>query len=744
MDQTNLNDTRAALLENAAIPPVLCIISDSACDYGTSSSTTAFSLWRLFRDFRLDALVCPLCGTNNNFPREYSAMNENNLPLELQQHAVEYTLRQAKGLTPFYLFVIDLCVGSANKRDMDDLRNTLLKAINFLPSDATVGVMTFGTAVSVHELVDQSGSDLPGKIMTLKGSKSYTSQQVAQLLRLNAPGGAPNLKEAGDCHPYPPGTVPNCFFAKLSDVEVRLTELFDGLEPDPWPVAAGFRQRRCTGAALSVASALTDILYPGSGGRIMLFLSGPCTEGPGICVDPDQACVMRQHSDIKGDTNEAKYWLKSRAFFDELAQKLIRNGHCVDAFLNALDQVGYAEMNTCVASTGGTCLLADSYSNPKFVDSFRKFFNRDADGLLPSVYNARLEVQTSAQWKIAGAIGPMNSTKKKTSSLSTDTEYGVGGTTEWLMPSLDPRTHIAFYFEVANTQRPGSYRFVQFTTKYQHYTGEMRLRVTTACHHISSANARIEDFVPSFDQYTSAVLMARLASFKAEEGHVFDVLRWLDGHLIKLVSRFGSERDKPSNLTLAPQMSLFPQFMFHLRRSQFLQVFNSSPDETCFCRLWLNRESSQNSLVMIQPALFAYDNSGGPMPVLLDSSSVQTSNILLLDTYFEVVIHYGEVIASWRDSGYHENPEYEYFARLLQQPKEEAMKIVRERYPQPRFVECDHHGSQARLLYNVVNPSNTHNQKNEGYGQQQGEIVYTDDASLQTFLERLKEVAIRG
>ena len=30
------------------------------------------------------------------------------------------------------------------------------------------------------------------------------------------------------------------------------------------------------------------------------------------------------------------------------------------------------------------------------------------------------------------------------------------------------------------------------------------------------------------------------------------------------------------------------QFMFHLRRSQFLQVFNNSPDETAYYRYFLN------------------------------------------------------------------------------------------------------------------------------------------------------------
>ena len=55
-----------------------------------------------------------------------------------------------------------------------------------------------------------------------------------------------------------------------------------------------------------------------------------------------------------------------------------------------------------------------------------------------------------------------------------------------------------------------------------------------------------------------------------------------------------------------------PQFMFHLRRSQFLQVFNNSPDESAYYRNKLNREDVTQCLVMIQPILYAYSFSGPP------------------------------------------------------------------------------------------------------------------------------------
>merc|ERR1711977_79342 len=138
-------------------------------------------------------------------------------------------------------------------------------------------------------------------------------------------------------------------------------------------------------------------------------------------------------------------------------------------------------------------------------------------------------------------------------------------------------------------------------------------------------------------------------------GDAFDVLRWLDRMLIRLSSKFGHyTKDQPQTFSLTETFSLYPQFMFHLRRSQFLQVFNNTPDETAFYRLILNKESTYGSLVMIQPTLLAYSFDGPPAPVLLDVTSMSVDKILLLDTWFMVTVHYGTTIAEWRKAKYHE------------------------------------------------------------------------------------------
>ena len=49
--------------------------------------------------------------------------------------------------------------------------------------------------------------------------------------------------------------------------------------------------------------------------------------------------------------------------------------------------------------------------------------------------------------------------------------------------------------------------------------------------------------------------------------------RWIDRMLIRLVAKFADYRkDDAASFRLSSSFSIYPQFMFHLRRSQFLQV----------------------------------------------------------------------------------------------------------------------------------------------------------------------------
>ncbi|RWW47170.1 hypothetical protein BHE74_00046884 [Ensete ventricosum] len=181
--------------------------------------------------------------------------------------------------------------------------------------------------------------------------------------------------------------------------------------------------------------------------------------------------------------------------------------------------------------------------------------------------------------------------------------------------------------------------------------------------------------------------------------------------------------------------------MFNLRRSQF--VYNNSPDETAYFRMLLNRESITNSVVMIQPSLLSYSFNSPPTPALLDVTSISADRILLLDAYFTVVIFHGMTIAQWRNMGYHNRLEHQVFAQLLQAPHDDAQLIITDRFPVPRLVICDQHGSQARFLLAKLNPSATYN--SAAHEVVPGsDVILTDDVSLQVFCEHLQRLAVQS
>ncbi|CCO26912.1 Protein transport protein SEC23 [Rhizoctonia solani AG-1 IB] len=185
--------------------------------------------------------------------------------------------------------------------------------------------------------------------------------------------------------------------------------------------------------------------------------------------------------------------------------------------------------------------------------------------------------------------------------------------------------------------------------------------------------------------------------------------------------------------------------MFHLRRSQFLQVFNNSPDETAFYRHILNEEDVNNSLIMMQPTLMSYTFDTPPQPVLLDSVSIKPDVILLLDTFFHILIFHGETVAQWRKAGYQEQDGYDNFRELLEAPVGDAQDLLVDRFPIPRYVVCDQGGSQARFLLSKLNPSTTHMSQGmygTSGGGGAGAAIFTDDVSLQVFMEHLKRLAV--
>lgn len=642
-------------------------------------------------------------------------MTADNLPAELIPNftSVEYVItKPTELLAPIYLFVVDTCV---KQEEFDALKETLLNTIDLLDKNSIVGLITYASCVEVYDL----GFTHCARTFTFNGSRDITSSTLPNILGFSSK----NSKE-------------NTILMPLRECEDNLRTLIQELSIDQRIVKNDNRPLRATGVAVSTSLNILSLLLPQRGARIMLMMGGPCTYGPGLIVGESLKETIRSHHELNKES--AKHFSTASKFYTELTKRAVENGYSIDLLSCSMDQTGFLEMRSLSKETGGIMVLADGFKAEVFQQSLYKIFEKDEQGSYQFGLNATVQVVTSVELRIMGAIGHMASLGEK-NSLVSDKELGIGKTASWRICSLDRNSSYAFFFEVINQHSnsipPTRNGMVQFQTTYQHPSGAKILKVTTVAHSWCDASLGHKAILPGFDQEAAAALMARIAVFKNEkEGS--NAIRWIDKSLIQFYHRFCDyQKGVPETLQIPQELSVYHQFMFYLRRGPLIQAFNNSPDETVFFRYCLQRENVSNVLVMIQPTLDRYSLDSDPEPVVLSSQSVTSTDVLLLDTFFHVVVHFGSVVATWRNDKFHENPEYENVKELLESPVMDAQDLLASRLPLPMYVECDEDTSQARFLVATLDPTVTHKDSvNE-----QGQVIFTEDVKLKVFVDFLKE-----
>lgn len=686
-------------------------------------------------DLRGKWWLCPFCNNKNGFPKEYAEnISETNLPPELmpEYSTMEYLVpnQALQSLPPsIYLFVIDTCLPA---EELQAIKDSILQNVSAIPPDAWIGLITFGRFVFVHELSFPECS----KSYSFKGETEYSTVNVLEMLGIsvkNDPRG-----------PQATGAIKK-FLLPRSECEATFTAIVEDLIPDPWVVPGDERPYRATGAALSIAVSLLEAAVPGQGARIMSFIGGPCTHGPGQVVGVKLEEMVRAWIDIQKNNEYCKYIKKATKFYESVTQRAIKSGQAIDMFAFTLDQFGLMEMKTICEKTGGICVTHELFDGQIFRDTFRKAFDKDANGDMRFGFCGDITMHLSKDLRIAGAIGPCTSLKKKGAVVG-DAEIGQGGTVQWHIGGLDKNTTIAFYLDYPSTtnskdQPQQKNGYLQFVTKYRHPNGSYRLRITSLTRKFGAPESQdLRDLVPGFDQEAACLLVSRIAANKTEVEEPIEVIRWLDRQLIRLAGKFGEYRkEDASSFRMPPEFSLFPQFLYHLRRSNFIQITGTSPDESIYFRAALCRENTTNCLVMIQPSLLMYNfDNPEPSPVLLDIKSMQNNVILLLDTYFDIVVWKGQLIHNWEKAGYQDQPEYENFKQLLQLPMDDANLIIEDRYPAPAFFLTYPGHTKERKIKSRVNPSGS---ELDVATVQSGDFI-NDDASLQMFMSHLTKLVV--
>ncbi|KAF8378968.1 hypothetical protein HHK36_028394 [Tetracentron sinense] len=233
-------------------------------------------------DFMAKIWICPFCFQRNHFPPHYASISEDNLPAELfpQYTTIEYESPTEKSsVPPVFLFVVDTCL---IEEELGFLKSALSQAIDLLPDNSLVGLVTFGTYVHVHEL----GFGQISKTYVFKGSKEMSKDQILEQMSFFVKKPKPTPGVIAGAMDGLSGESIARFLLPASECEFALNSALEELQKDPWAVPADQRATRCTSMALSVAASLLGACVPGSGARIMAFIGGPSTEGPGaVSID---------------------------------------------------------------------------------------------------------------------------------------------------------------------------------------------------------------------------------------------------------------------------------------------------------------------------------------------------------------------------------------------------------------------------------------------------------------------------
>ncbi|EMG47690.1 SEC23 Protein transport protein SEC23 [Candida maltosa Xu316] len=774
-------------LNNKSTVPVLdqnCIINCRTCR----------SILNPFASYNNGLWTCQFCSTSNQAPPMYDEAGQPHLPPSLSPDltTVEYQTGRKRLLPPVFFYVVDTIFENDDiESAFQQLKESLIISLSLLPEDALVGFISYGKHVKIHDLGSNDNISY-----TFNGNKQYTLEQLQSSLGLISSGlsiaGLKQSNEGG--YDQLIGNVGKRFLQPVNIAEYQLTNIIENLVVDSFPRSEySERPERATGAAINIAALLLKTVLGGqhqaTGGHLMVFISGVCTYGPGKIVHKLLKEPLRSHHDIiKAQTttiqapttsqvakSDAALFKQAKKFYQEITKHFVTLGLSCDFFIGSYDQVGFYEMDEVCCKTGGSVVLSDSFSTAIFKQSFIKFFKKQEEEddenehgeYLDMGFNATLEVKTCTDLKVEGLVGnatslPLNKTVPANERMVSINEVGEGKTNSWKLCNANPQSTYALFFEKLDSSHMNTSTSLQLLFHYEHPCGEMRLRVTTVPISII-ADSDAVNLEAGFDQEAATVLVARDAINKVKTGQIKSakdsvITKKLDQTLIDFCSRFAVyTAGAMESFRLSSTFSLFPQFLYHLRRSPFINVFNSSPDETSFVRHIFMHEDTGNSLLMIQPTLLSYDiNTWGsvvdettgeainePEPVLLDSMSLGPSKILLLDTFFQILIYHGSQVAEWRKARYHEQEDYEYFKDFLEAPKKEAMVLLMDRFPLPRFIDCDEGGSQARFLMAKLNPSTSYAMNvNHFYGTGSRNDVFTDDVNLQSYMDHIQRVVV--
>uniref|UniRef100_A0A5B7A3J0 Protein transport protein SEC23 n=1 Tax=Davidia involucrata TaxID=16924 RepID=A0A5B7A3J0_DAVIN len=602
---------------------------------------------------------CVICRNLNGSEGEYIAPSKEelrNLP-ELSSPLVDYvqTGNKRPGFIPVsdsrmsapIILVIDECLDEPH---LQHLQSSLHAFIESLPLTTRIGIVLYGRTVSVYDFSEESIASAD----VLPGNNSPTQDSLKALI-------------------YGTGIYLSPIHASLPVAHT----IFSSLRPYKLNIPEASRDR-CLGTAVEVALAIIQgpsaemsrgvVKRSGGNCRIIVCAGGPNTYGPGSVPH------SFSHPNYPHMEKTALKWMEN------LGSEAHRHNTVVDILCAGTCPVRVPVLQPLAKASGGVLILHDDFGEA-FGVNLQRASTRAAGS------HGLLEVRCSDNIFITQVVGPGEEAHIDShETFKNDTSLSIQ------MLSVEETQCFSLFMEIRGDIK-SDYVFFQFVIQYSNvYQADISRVITVRLPTVDSVSA----YLDSVQDEVAAVLIAKRTLLRANFfSDALDMRATVDERVKDIASRFGSQMPKSKLYQFPKELSLLPEFFFHLRRGPLLGSIVGHEDERSVLRNLFLNASFDLSLRMVAPRCLMHREGGTFEELPAHDLAMQSDAAVVLDHGTDVFIWLGAELAAQEGKS----------AAALAACRTLAEELTEMRFPAPRILAFKEGSSQARYFVSRLIPA---------------------------------------
>ncbi|GFZ13673.1 Sec23/Sec24 protein transport family protein [Actinidia rufa] len=206
----------------------------------------------------------------------------------------------------------------------------------------------------------------------------------------------------------------------------------------------------------------------------------------------------------------------------------------------------------------------------------------------------------------------------------------------------------------------------------------------------------VSAYLESVQDEIAAVLIAKRTLLQAKTfSKAMDMRAIIDERVKGIASKFGSQMPKSKLYQFPNELSLLPEFLFHLRRGPLLGSIVGHEDERSVLRNLFLNASFDLSLRMVAPRCLMHREGGTFEELPAHDLAVQSDAAVVLDHGTDVFIWLGAELAAEEGKS----------AAALAACRTLAEELTEMRFPAPRILAFKEGSSQARYFVSRLIPA---------------------------------------